>query len=66
MTTLAVVVDHKTPHKNDETLFWDRANWQGLCPTCHSGAKATLERTGKLRGCDARGVPLDPAHPWNQ
>ena len=66
-TTLATVVDHITPHRGDEELFWDEAgNWQGLCATCHSGAKAVLERTGKVKGCDLDGVPLDPGHHWNR
>ena len=31
----ATVVDHVTPHKGDEGLFWNRANWQSLCKPCH-------------------------------
>lgn len=29
-------VDHIVPHNGDERLFFDRANLQGLCETCHS------------------------------
>lgn len=41
--TAARVVDHIRPHRGDETLFWDEANWQALCDhrspyNCH-GAK---------------------------
>lgn len=32
----ATEVDHIAPHKGDNTLFWDRNNWQGLCKRCHS------------------------------
>ena len=64
-TTIATVVDHVKPHKGDETLFWDQANWSPLCKPCHDGAKAELERTGTIRGCDVLGQPLDPAHPWH-
>ncbi|WP_340004435.1 HNH endonuclease [Paenibacillus sp. FSL K6-0276] len=32
----ATVVDHIKPHKGDKVLFWDRANWQALCASCHS------------------------------
>lgn len=65
-TKLAVLVDHIIPHKGDPELFWDQAgNWQSLCATCHSGPKAVLERTGRLKGCDINGVPLDPGHHWN-
>ena len=33
--TPATVVDHIIPHRGDETLFWDMANWQPLCKACH-------------------------------
>ena len=64
--TLARVVDHRIPHKGDEALFWDQTNSQGLCKTDHDAAKAELENTGRIRGCDAHGQPLDPGHLWNQ
>ena len=64
--TLATVVDHVIPHKGDPVLFWDESNWQGLCATDHSGAKQELEKSGRVRGCDVHGVPLDPAHHWNR
>ena len=34
----ATVVDHVVPHGagEDQQLFWDRNNWQGLCTRCHS------------------------------
>lgn len=63
--TPASVVDHIVPHRGDEKLFWDVTNWQALCKACHDGAKAELEQTGTLRGCDTSGTPLDPGHPWN-
>ena len=65
-TTLATVVDHKTPHRDDEALFWDQDNWQALCATDHSAAKQAEEKGGGVRGCDALGRPLDPSHPWRQ
>ena len=40
----ATVVDHITPHRGNRALFWDRANWQPLCTTCHSRNKQALER----------------------
>ena len=63
---VATLVDHIVPHKGDETLFWDENNWQPLCATDHSGAKASFERTGVMRGCDVDGRPLDPNQPWNR
>lgn len=32
----ATVVDHITPHKGNSELFWDSANWQSLCESCHN------------------------------
>ncbi len=62
----ASVVDHKTPHRGDMSLFWSRSNWQSLCRTCHNGRKQQLERSGTVRGFDADGNPLDPNHHWTR
>lgn len=32
----ANVVDHKTAHKGDMRLFWDRSNWQPMHKGCNS------------------------------
>lgn len=61
----ASVVDHIVPHRGDQELFWDRANWQALCKPCHDGWKQQLEKSGTVRGCDSAGVPIDPRHHWN-
>lgn len=37
----ATVVDHITPHKGNQLLFWDRNNWQPLCKQCHDRKTAT-------------------------
>lgn len=42
--TAATVVDHITPHKGDQGLFWNRDNWQSLCAHCHSSTKQRLEK----------------------
>ena len=39
-TEAATVVDHKTPHRGDDKLFWDQENWQPLCKMHHD------EKTG--------------------
>jgi len=36
----ASVVDHIQPHKGDQDLFWDEANWQALCLSCHNSKTA--------------------------
>ncbi|HEY4529372.1 MAG TPA: HNH endonuclease signature motif containing protein [Luteimonas sp.] len=43
---LATVVDHRVPHRGDQTLFWDTDNWQPLCKACHDSHKQSLERGG--------------------
>ena len=40
----ATVVDHIQPHKGNQRLFWNRANWQPLCAPCHNRAKQAEER----------------------
>lgn len=76
----ASVVDHIKPPRLGEAklsgeaeriaaawrLFWDRSNWQSLCENCHSSTKQRLEKSGRLIGCDASGMPADPRHHWNR
>ena len=40
----ATVVDHITPHRGDQSLFWRRSNWQSLCATHHSRDKQREEQ----------------------
>lgn len=42
----ATVVDHIIPHKGDNSLFWDRKNWQPLCKPCHDKKTATEDGGG--------------------
>ena len=39
----ASVVDHIEPHRGDQVLFWNKANWQSLCGTHHSADKQREE-----------------------
>ena len=47
--TAAKVVDHITPHRGDELLFWDRANWQALCKVHHDSDKQMWEKSKSER-----------------
>lgn len=47
----AVLIDHKRPHKGDQTLFWDQSNWQSLCKACHD--KKTAARDGAFGNAKA-------------
>ena len=62
--TPATVVDHIIPHRGDSKLFWDKTNWQSLCRPHHDRDKQRLEKSGRVIGCDASGMPLDPNHHW--
>ena len=45
----AQVVDHIEPHRGDQALFWNKANWQALCSTHHSADKQR-EEAAQRRG----------------
>jgi 5-methylcytosine-specific restriction enzyme A len=64
ITRAATVVNHRQPHKGDMTLFLDPKNLQSVDSDCHDGPIQSYERTGRMRGCDADGVPLDKGHHW--
>jgi 5-methylcytosine-specific restriction protein A len=45
LTVPSTVVDHIIPHRGDEHLFLDQANWQALCKL-HHDRKTALEDGG--------------------
>ena len=61
---VATEVDHIKPHRGDRRLFFDRANLQPMCRSCHA-QKTAREVLGKGPGWDEHGMPLDPHHHWN-
>jgi 5-methylcytosine-specific restriction enzyme A len=63
--TPATIVDHIRPHRGVDALRLAPGNLQSLCKAHHDGAKQSQDRTGRVRGCDVTGAPLDPAHPWH-
>lgn len=65
MVVAATVADHVLPHRGDPLLF-EEGELQSLCASCHSADKQSMERTGRVRGCDADGISLDPAHWWRR
>ena len=42
--TKARVVDHISPHRGDQELFWNENNWQALCKSCHDRKTMTADR----------------------
>ncbi|MDF7455764.1 HNH endonuclease, partial [Proteus mirabilis] len=47
-------------------LFWDTKNFQSLCELHHNSTKQRIEKSGKVIGCNADGIPLDPNSHWNK
>lgn len=63
---IGLVVDHIIPHRGDQTLFWDRSNWQPLCHDHHDIVKQREEQGGAEKGAvDVNGRPVGD-HPWNR
>lgn len=64
----ASVVNHRTPHRGDSALFWDEANWEAVCKSCHDGPIQSQERAGRVYSSDvgADGWPIDAGHPVNR
>ncbi|HET9048689.1 MAG TPA: HNH endonuclease [Chiayiivirga sp.] len=61
----ATEVDHRHGNTKANRIHVDLAS---LCKPCHSRKTAT-EMTGRKIGsvgCDASGIPLDPASPWKK
>lgn len=65
-TKAATVCDHIKPHRGDRALFFDFENTQSLCKRCHDKTKQAEEARGHVIGCDIKGRPRDPNHPWNR
>ncbi len=64
-STRTATIDHITPHKGDLALFYDPANLQLLCGSCHSGQKQRSEKSGYSTAVGLDGFPTDPRHPAN-
>jgi len=66
-TVPATDVDHIVPI-NLGGAELDPDNYRSLCRPCHS--IVTQRQLGKsdkpMKGCDADGLPTDPAHPWHR
>lgn len=61
--TPATIAHHNPPHGGD----WNRFRLgplESLCEPCHAHRPGD-DRAGFSLGVDARGLPLDPRHPWN-
>jgi 5-methylcytosine-specific restriction protein A len=62
----ATVVHHRQPHRGDQKLFWSHSNWEPVCKPCHDGPCQHQDRHGYSNALGNDGLPVDPAHPFNQ
>jgi 5-methylcytosine-specific restriction endonuclease McrA len=46
----AAIVDHSTPHRGNEALFFERSNLHAMCKSCHDRKTATRDSTFARRG----------------
>ena len=60
----ATVVNHRTPHKGDERLFFDYRNLESTCAPCHDSTIQSEERLGYSKEIGADGWPVDPKNPF--
>ncbi len=61
--TPATEVDHKNNNPADNS----RENLVSTCKPCHSiKTMADLYGRPARMGCDEHGMPINPAHPWNE
>jgi 5-methylcytosine-specific restriction endonuclease McrA len=40
----ATVINHRTPHRGNRLIFWDRNNWEPVCAPCHNSVIQSEER----------------------
>jgi hypothetical protein len=49
---IGLVVNHKTPHRGDQKLFWDRINGEPLCHDDHDIVQQRLEHGREIGAVD--------------
>ena len=46
---LATVVNHMVAHRGNQSLFWDRKNWESLCKRHHDSDAQRQDKSGSQR-----------------
>ena len=59
-------VDHRQTVKDRPDLALEPSNLRVLCAACDNRRHAEKGGADPMRGCDARGLPTSPLHPWNR
>ena len=58
VSTVATLVDHIIPVRQDTSLVYERTNLQPMCAPCHSGTKQKEEAiVDETKGCGVDGIP---------
>ena len=60
----ATVVNHRTPHRGEWSLFIDPNNMESVCAPCHDRDIQSEERLGYSDEIGPDGLPVDPNHPF--
>lgn len=61
----ATQIDHDVPISEGGDPFPSLDELNAFCISCHS-QKTNEDMSGRVKGCDTTGLPLDPGHPWNK
>jgi 5-methylcytosine-specific restriction enzyme A len=66
----ATVVDHILAIKAGGEPYPPLDRLRSQCASCHNTKTRHVEQLHRdavpIKGCDERGYPLDPNHPWNR
>ena len=65
----ANVVDHIIAVSKGGDAYPRLDGLMSCCTRCHNTKTRVVEQLGRemtIKGCDERGYPLDPNHPWNR
>ena len=65
MTTPALMVHHIKPiYGKDDPGRLALDNLMSLCESCHDAKHSGAPESKRVQGCDVRGLPTHPDHPW--
>lgn len=65
----ATAVDHIVAIRAGGDPYPALEGLMSCCTSCHNRKTRIVEQQGReltVKGCDERGYPLDPNHPWNR
>lgn len=66
LLTVSSPVHHKTPHRGNRELFFDKDNLEAVCNDCHDSIIQMEEKYGYSQACGVDGYPISQDHPFNR